>query len=127
MTLSKAPLQHAEYFARRVQQQGIASSHLHDAPEELVAALGAAHEAIIAATPLVEHIVKIAGMPVTPEEADELVTELGDLGLGDDRQLIHSNLIKVKMEIKGKEFSIEQVDQIVGYLKKEGFGKHRKQ
>lgn len=77
--------------------------------------------------PLVRVSVEIAGVSITPEQADEIVDELSDLGFGDSKEVFESDLIKVKMEIAGIEFSLETVDEIVSYLRREGFGKQRKQ
>lgn len=100
---------------------------LHNPPEwvgmdEMVSAV----QAIKDAMPLVEHCVYIRGKRIDADQADALVEELSDLGMGDERQMIQSPLVKVKLEIAGMEFRLDEVDQIVLYLKSEGFGKSRK-
>lgn len=80
----------------------------------------------IAQAPLIEHVVMIRGRRISPEEADELVTELTDYGFGGTDPIEHSPLFKVKLEIKGMEMTMEEANQIIAYLQGEGFGKHRK-
>lgn len=82
--------------------------------------------AIAQHAPLVEVCVKIAGKSITTAQADEIVDELGDLGFGDERNMIQSKVIKVKLELAGTEFCLEDVDKIVKTLKEKGFGKHHK-
>jgi len=73
--------------------------------------------------PLVEITVKLRGVEITKDDADNIVKKLNSVNLEepkiDDDELL---AIETKLRIKGQEFSLKEAAQIFSYLNNRGFG-----
>jgi hypothetical protein len=73
--------------------------------------------------PLVEITVKLRGIEITKDDADNIVKRLNSVNLEepkiDDDELL---AIETKLRIKGQEFSLKEAAQIFNYLNNRGFG-----